>query len=118
MAIPLSRFSQARHQTSLVLNRKKALQGPHLAVGASEQALDVGGVQGAVASLERGHGGRPEVVRAARAAVNACQRVPHPQRRIQRLLQLPLLQCRSSLRHIQDSLLAQAISAVPGRLPK
>ena len=69
-------------------------QGEDLAVVVAEQAIHVLGVQGAVAALEGGHGGRPEVVRAARVAVYARQAVAHPQRHVQRLLQLALRQNR------------------------
>ena len=66
--------------------------GGDLAVVAAEEAVNVLGVQGAVAALQRSHGGRPEVVRAARGTVNAGQGVAHPQRHVQHLLQLALQQ--------------------------
>ena len=67
-------------------------QGINMAVVPAEEAVNVLGVQGAGAALQRSHGGRPEVVRAARGAVDAGQGVAHPQRHVQHLLQLALQQ--------------------------
>lgn len=64
--------------------------GLNLAIIATKEAVDILGVQGPVAALQGGHGGCPEVPRAARVAVDARQAVTHPQRRIQCLLQLAL----------------------------
>lgn len=65
---------------------------PDLAIVAPKKAVHILSVQGAVAALKSRHGSCPEVVRAARVTVYARQAIAHPQRHIQRLLQLALQQ--------------------------
>ena len=65
-------------------------QGGDLAVVAAKEAVNILGVQGAVAALQRSHGSGPEIVWAAWGAVNAGQGITHSQSHVKHLLQLAL----------------------------